>query len=179
MRGSGTAAAAAVSGCTLRPCTQDSGREDSGEGKKLAKGGEHGRSPDDSVGGGTVSNRSLDLPLTLTGVGYHSVTRAFARFERARDYPQTLAELVQTARGPFLVQVVWILPSFTDCVLVLVRPVVDLMLQLLERLLGGIGLLEGTRLGGGNRAASGLDRLRGDRIGGNRRKRGTGNQEFL
>ena len=47
------------------------------------------------------------------GVGYHSVTFAFARFERGSSYPQTLAELMQTASAPFFVQVVRIFPSLT------------------------------------------------------------------
>ena len=47
------------------------------------------------------------------GVGYHSVTFAFARFKRGSSYPQTLAELMQTASAPFFVQVVRIFPSLT------------------------------------------------------------------
>ena len=59
---------------------QRGGREDGGEGKKLAKGGKHRDHLTIWLGAERFES-SLGSPLTLTGVGYHNVTRAFARFE--------------------------------------------------------------------------------------------------
>lgn len=59
---------------------QRGGREDGGEGKKLAKDGKHRDHLTIRLGAERFES-SLGSPLTLTGVGYHNVTRAFARFE--------------------------------------------------------------------------------------------------
>jgi hypothetical protein len=65
------------------------------------------------VCGGGMMRIIPRITLTLTGAGYHCVTRTFAKFQLAFRQPQTLAELLQTTRPPCLAQEVAALLSFT------------------------------------------------------------------